>query len=116
SEKSISKLLDYFVTAALGLERRDDALLDHQADLAVRGVAVDLADALVVGRGKRLSVRVRVGEQPPLAHGSGAELIQPAQRALVIDRRIAQRRREDKPFGRKFRRLQAVIFHLLKHA
>src|SRR3990172_2060016 len=115
------KLLELFydsVAPALGLERRDNAALDQSANLAVGDIPVELGDPLVLGGRKGFAVAVGEGEQAPLAEVDvgGAELIEPSQRILVVDRRVAQGDDEHETFGGKLRRAKPVVLHFLKHA
>ena len=61
---------------------------------------------------------VSVRQQPSLAHVDlrRAELVQPPERRIVVNRRIAQRDGENKTVGGQLGRMKTMVFHLLKHA
>ena len=61
------ELFDDPIAAAFRFERRDDAAFDHQANVAIGGVAIDFGDTLILRGRKGLAVAIGVSEQAALA-------------------------------------------------
>ena len=70
---NLLKLLDDPVAPALRLERRDDVILDQDANVPIGDIAVDFGDPFVLRGGKDFAVAVGVGEQAALARDINCE-------------------------------------------